>query len=235
MTLLARASKLLKANINHLLDSAEDPEVMVKELIRDMEAAVTELRRETVNAVARQKELERKSKEAGERAVDLEQKAALALDHGDEVLARRILGSRIEASRLHDRLTDDLERATVFAQRIKSDLRRMQQQVDTARSKKDELVRRKRAATARLKTLEAARRSTQAVGAAGGQVVDLQGHAVAFDGYADAIHEMESRAEASGELEDSENEGERRLEELVRTTEVEEELERLKKRREAKA
>ena len=60
MKLLERASKLLKANINHMLDAAEDPEVMIKDLIREMDESVAELRRETVNAVARQKQLENK-------------------------------------------------------------------------------------------------------------------------------------------------------------------------------
>ncbi|MCP3978983.1 MAG: hypothetical protein GY716_06575 [bacterium] len=43
MSLMSRASKLLKANVNHLLDSAEDPEVMIKELVRDMEESVGRL------------------------------------------------------------------------------------------------------------------------------------------------------------------------------------------------
>jgi hypothetical protein len=92
MGLLERANNLLKANVNHLMDKAEDPEVMIKQLIRDMDEAVGELRRETVNAVAREKQLKNKVKAAGQRTADLEKKAALALDHDNEELARKILG-----------------------------------------------------------------------------------------------------------------------------------------------
>ena len=66
MSVFGRISKLISANINSLLDQAEDPELMVKQLIRDMEESIIELRRETVRAVARQKQLEKQIQAAGD-------------------------------------------------------------------------------------------------------------------------------------------------------------------------
>ncbi|MCA9436937.1 MAG: PspA/IM30 family protein, partial [Candidatus Omnitrophica bacterium] len=59
MNLIERISRLISANINHLLDQAEDPELMVKQMIRDMEGSIVELRRETVRGVARVKQIEK--------------------------------------------------------------------------------------------------------------------------------------------------------------------------------
>ena len=223
MSLLARASKLLKANIHHMLDSAEDPEVMVKELMRDMQASMADLRRETVNAVARERLLEKKVAEARERVDDLETKAGLALDHEDEALARRLLGDKVEAERLHTQLESELDEAKRQARRVREDLRRMQQQVDTARRKQDELIRRKRAAEARISTQNA---SGAVAGADNG---------ASFDGYADAIEQIEARAEAGRELADAETADDRKVEELTRTVAIDEELARLREKRAAKS
>ena len=231
MRLLNRASNLLKANINHLLDAAEDPEVMIKQLIHDMDDAVADLRRETVNAVARQKQLEKKVQAADHLAADLEGKASLALDHDNETLARKMLADRGGVLKRRDTLREELEGAEALARQIKQDLVRMQEQVGLARRKKDELVRRKRAAEAQFKTQEAARRSSEAINAAAGSVGAMVDGETAFDGYADAIHEMEARAEAARELADVPDDSERDLQKLVEATEVDAELERLKQSR----
>jgi phage shock protein A len=231
MSLLNRASKLLKANINHLLDSAEDPEVMIKQLIHEMDEAVSALRRETVNSVARQKQLEKKVRAAEDLGAELEKKAALALDHDNETLARKILADRAGVLSRRDSLHDELEGATALASQIKRDLVRMQEQASLARRKKDELVRRKRAAEAQFKTQEAARRSAEAISDAAGRVGDMADGQSAFDGYADSIHEMEARAEAARELSDDPDDSERELRKLEEEEEVEKELARLKESR----
>ena len=228
MKLVARASKLLKANINHMLDAAEDPEVMIKELIRDMDEAVAELRRETVNAVARQKQLEKKVEAAGKLAEELEAKAVLAIESKDEKLARQILGRRVDTLRSRDSLSRELDGATELARQLKNDLVNMQEQASQAGRKKDELIRRKHAAEAQLRTQEAARRSADALSTATGRVGEIATAGSGFDGYADAIGEMEARAEAAREMAAESDDGEQKLRELVETSEVDRELERLK-------
>jgi len=231
MSLLQRASKLLTANVNHLLDNAEDSEVMLKQLIRDMDASIVELRRETVNAVARQKQLDRKRLAAGDAAVELEKKALLALDHQDEKLARRILGERVEVLKTREILAEELRGATALATQLKADLNRMEKQAQMARRKKHELIRRKRAAEAQLRTQEASRRSVEAMSVATGRVSELHADQAAFGGYADEISQMEARAEAARELSDAETEDDFALSKLVEASEVDEELERLKRER----
>jgi len=180
MGLLERANKLLQANVHHLLDKAEDPEVMIKHLIRDMDQAVAELRRETVNVIAREKQLKNRVKTAEERALELERKAALALDNGNEELARKVLAEKVKSTRRKDSLAEELAGALALSRQTKTDLARMQQQASVARRKQDELIRRKRSADAQLRTQEAARRSAGAVSATSGRI----GH---FDSVRDAV------------------------------------------------
>ena len=231
MGLLERASQLLKANVNHLMDGTEDPEVMLKQLIHDTDAAVVDLRGETVNAVARAKQLERKQKAEEVQAAELENKAGLAMDHDDEALARRILAQRVEAKERAATLAEELTSASALATRLKNDLAAMEEQAGRARRKKDELIRRKRAAEAQMKTQEAANRSAAAIKAATGSVAAIGAGSDGFGGYADAIGEIEARAEAARELVSEAEGDDRALRKLERESSVDDELARLRRKR----
>ncbi|NLT65468.1 MAG: hypothetical protein GXX84_02555, partial [Acidobacteria bacterium] len=122
MKILARMSRLISANINHLLDQAEDPEVMVKEIIRNMEESIIELRRETVKAVASQKQLQKQIQTARELIADLEEKARLVLKKNDEELARRVLAKKLHTEKTVGTLEVELKSATEIANQLKNDL-----------------------------------------------------------------------------------------------------------------
>lgn len=228
MTVFKRISRLITANINHLLDQAEDPEVMVKELIRDMEESIVELRRETVRAVTRQKQLEKQIEAAAEMIEDLQSKAALALGEEREDLARRALARKLQTERTRESLERELEGASRLAGQLKSDLGRLEDQAQAARRKKDELIRRRRAAESELRGAEAAKRSNEALGAAAGSMARMAEAGKAFETYEDEISHLEARAEAEREVLDSAIERELDLQKLAEDSAVEEELERLK-------
>jgi phage shock protein A len=84
-----------------------------------------------------------------------------------------------------------------------------------------------------MRTQEAARRSADAVSAASGRIGDVDSGSSAFDGYADAIDELQARAEATRELAGDRDDSEQQLRELEQRSEVDEELERLKSARAA--
>ena len=69
------------------------------QLIRDMEGSIIELRRETVRAVAREKQLQKQIAASKELVEDLEEKAKLALVKGEEDLAREVLAKKIHTVR----------------------------------------------------------------------------------------------------------------------------------------
>ena len=117
----------LIGNVSRSLDGTEEPEVIISDLSRDTDESLADLRRETVNAVARQQQLENRVTTAGEIAEELEEEAALALEHGNEPLARRILDERLDALKARASLREELKRATTRAKHLKSDLVRMEE------------------------------------------------------------------------------------------------------------
>ena len=228
MSLLERISKLVTANINHLLDVAEDPEVMVKQLIRDMEESIIDLRRETVRAVAREKQLQKQIQSSLELAQDLEEKAKLALSAGEEALARQILARKLHTLKARETLEKELISATEVANQLRADLPRLEDQVQLARRKKEELIRRKRAAEAQLRTQEATRKSVEVLNSAFSSISDFAVSGRALQSYDDTIMQMEAEAEASREVLNRDIQKELDLQKLAEENAIDEELERLK-------
>lgn len=231
MSVFGRISKLISANINSLLDQAEDPEVMVKQLIRDMEESIIELRREAVRAVARQKQLEKQIQAAGDLTQELEQKAALALHKEDEGLARQALGRKLHTERTREALARELESAASIAERLKGDLTRLEDQAQSARRKRDELIRRKRAAESQLRSQEASRRSVATLTAATESISRVAQTGQTFESYAEQISQLEAEAEAAHEVLNTAIERELDLQKLTEDNAIDEELERLRQSR----
>jgi phage shock protein A len=232
MSIFKRISKLVTANINHMLDEAEDPEVLVKQLIRDMEESIIELRRETVRAVAREKQVAKQIHVTTEAIAELETKASFALDKDDEDLARQLLAKKQQSEKARETLEKELAGAKELAEQLKADLSRLEDQVQVARRKKEELIRRQRAAEAQKRTQEAARKSMQSVSAATASVTQFSESAGGIDSYEAAISQLEAEAEAERELLDDSIKKELDLQQAMEDRSVEEELKRLKSERE---
>lgn len=88
MALLERVATLLRANVNDLLDKAENPPVMLKQLLRDMENQLLQVKTQVAAAIADQHVLESKCAEIEASAANWRRKAELAVIKHDEDLAR---------------------------------------------------------------------------------------------------------------------------------------------------
>ncbi len=183
MTLLKRLSELMTADLDLLLEQVEDPELTVNQVVCDMEESIVDLRRETVTTVARQSRLRKRLFAAEEASRGVELQATLALQGGDELRARQILGRRIGALKTRDALEVELAEASGQSARLVAGLIRMEDQAQLARRKRDELVRRRRGA-------EAERRSRHSHPRSGSG---------AFDGYAETVSALEIEAETTRE------------------------------------
>jgi len=229
MNFIERISRLISANINHLLDEAEDPETMVKQMIRDMEGSIIELRRETVRGVARVKQLEKQIATSLATAEELEKIAKAALKKKDEERARSVLSKRLNTVKTQETLERELVNAREVADRLKSDLARLEDQVQSARRKKEELVRRKSLAEADLRSQKAKRKSTDLVQAtteslAGGILGESR-----MAEYEEQIHLLEAMAETERDLLKDDIRKELDLQKMSEDAAIDEEMERLKK------
>ena len=100
MALLERVSTLIRANLNDLIDQAEDPEKMIKQVILDMQNQLMQVKTQVAIAIADQHVLEKKQKENQEREADWMRKAELAVDKKQDDLARAALDRALSCKQM---------------------------------------------------------------------------------------------------------------------------------------
>src|SRR5258705_2738233 len=98
MALLERVSTLVRANLNDLIDKAEEPEKMIKQVILDMQNQLLQVKTQVAIAIADQHLLEKKQKENEDKVAEWMHKAELAVDKRQDDLARAAL-LRVESYR----------------------------------------------------------------------------------------------------------------------------------------
>lgn len=91
MALLERVGTLLRANINDLIERAEDPEKLAKQLVLDMENQLLQVKTQVAIAIADQHLLQKKLKEHGDAMNQWNRKAELAVQKQQDDLARAAL------------------------------------------------------------------------------------------------------------------------------------------------
>src|SRR5437764_7227484 len=99
MSLMERVSALIRANLNDLVDKAEDPEKMLKQVIVDMENQLIQVKTQVAVAIADEHLLGKRHKENAESRTDWMRRAERAVDKGDDALARAAL-ERCESYRI---------------------------------------------------------------------------------------------------------------------------------------
>ena len=149
MGIFSRMSDIINANINALLDAAENPEKMIRLVIQEMEETLVEVRTSSAKMIAEKKALTRRQQRLDEQAADWQQKAELALTRGREDLAKAALVEKsnvlteVEASR------DELAKLDETLNRLVDEIAKLQAKLDDARSRQKALVLRTRATQSR--------------------------------------------------------------------------------------
>src|ERR1700747_1451872 len=148
MALLERVSTLVRANLNDLIDKAEDPEKMIKQVILDMQNQLLQVKTQVAIAIADQHLLEKKQKENEDKVAEWMRKAELAVDKKQDDLARASL-LRVESYReLSQNFAQQVIDQKAQVENLKIALRQLDQKLAEAQAKADLLVAQHRRARA---------------------------------------------------------------------------------------
>ena len=126
MALLDRVATLIRANLNDLVDKAEDPEKMIKQVILDMQNQLLQLKTQLAIAIADQHLLSKKGQDHEAQAADWVRKAEFAVDKKQEDLARAALEKSIAFRRAGGSFAQQLEDQTAQVDSLKNALLKLQ-------------------------------------------------------------------------------------------------------------
>jgi phage shock protein A len=217
MALLERVTTLVRANLNDLVDKAENPEKMIRQIILDMENQLLQVKTQVAISIADQHVLEKKQKENEESEQQWNRRTEMAVDKGDDALARaaieRAMSYKATAESFHQQVED--QKAQV--ETLRQALIRLQQKLEEAKSRSDILV--------------AQHRRSRAMGKANdaGRAMGDGSKAAAFDRMKNKVHHTEASTKASSELLHDDVNG--KFAAMEKESEIERQLAELKARR----
>jgi len=148
MGLLDRVSTLIRANINDLVDRAEDPSKMIKQVILDMENQLLQVKTQVAISIADLHMLEKKVDEQTGKTAELMRKAEMAVDKGQDDLARAALERHKSAERTTSSFNQQVEDQRAQVATLKSALSKLETKLAEAQSKSDMLMAQHRRARA---------------------------------------------------------------------------------------
>ena len=218
LKIFQRIHDVMTANINDLIDRVEDPERMVKQIIREMEEHIRASKEGVLNAMTSEKKLQKEVEYNRQQSASWRQQAEEALRGGNEGLSRSALSRKKEHDHILTTLEPSWEAAKRTSERLKTQLRGLEAKLAEARRRRTTLTARQQAAEASFqmdRTLDHLQDG-------------LDAHRK-LDRMEARVSDMEARAEAMSELNDEGSELERDLQALKTEREVDDEFEALKK------
>jgi len=218
-SIFVRINDVISANISEMIDKVEDPERMIRQIIREMEDNIVRSKEGVIDALTSEKQLARELEHHRRQAEKWHKKAETALRSDNEGLAREALARKKE----HDRIVEDTEvswkAARNTSKNLKAQLHALENKLTQARCKRGTLVARKRSAEARQCMDQTRHRFRKGL--------ELDDKFIRME---DRIMEIEARTDAIAELADEDSELERDIDALEVELEVENELAQLRKK-----
>ena len=184
MGMFSRMSDIVQANINAILDKAEDPHKVIRLIIQEMEETLVEVRSVAARSLADKKELTRKQSKLQAKVTDWQAKAELAMEKGREDLARAALIEKQQSQGSAEQLQSELDVVEESIAKLQEDTARLQEKLTEARSRQKAMDVRHKSATARLKV-----KTTH-------QVERIDDAIAKFDHYERRIDDLEAQVEA---------------------------------------
>jgi len=183
MGIFTRVRDIISSNINAMLDKAEDPEKLVKMMIREMEDTLIEIKANCASGMATKKKIKREIETVLDLAKSWDNKAQLAIDKGREDLAREALLEKRRHVERAEALEEELEQAKNLVTQCQSDIMQLEDKLGSAREKQRVLVQRHTNANTKKKAQQQIRR------------YDTSDALERFDNFQQRIDRMEADAE----------------------------------------
>lgn len=154
MGIFSRFADIVNANLNALLDKAEDPAKMIRLIIQEMEDTLVEVRTTSARTIAEKKDLTRKISRLHEEVDAWQQKAELALSKDREDLAKAALVEKKACQENADELEKQLEAVEANLNQLNDEIGQLQDKLQDAKSRQSALLMRHKTASSRLKVRE---------------------------------------------------------------------------------
>jgi len=215
MGIFTRFRDIISSNINAMLDKAEDPEKLIKLMIREMEDTLVEIKTACAGVMASGKKIQRQLEGHEARARYWEEKAALAVNKGRDDLAREALIEKRKFTHRTASLEQDLFEHDQLIEQYQADIRQLEDKLKSARDKQRMLVQRHVHAQRKIQAQQEMRR------------IDSSESLIKFDELENRIERMEAEADLVNYGKKTSLEDE--LEKLSVDKEIEDELAALKR------
>jgi phage shock protein A len=183
MGVFTRFRDIISSNINAMLDRAEDPEKLIKLMIREMEDTLVELKASCAGVMATSKKVQRELERVEERAGYWEENAALAVSKRRDDLAREALVEKRKFTRRKETLQLELVEHDSLAEQYQDEIVQLEEKLKSARDKQRVLIQRHIHARSRKRAQEEIRR------------VDSSEVVLKFDELENRIERMEYEAD----------------------------------------
>jgi len=221
MNMMDRFLRVVKSNVNNIIQNLEDPEKVLDQAVNDMQSDLIKIRQSYAEVSATQKRMEKQKQQAQSLASDWYQRAQLALQKGDEELAREALSRRQIQVEISENVNVQLINQLSAIEKLYSSMTALEGKITSAKRDKDLMIARARTA----KTSVQVNDMLSSIG-------DSSSTA-AFDRMKAKVESLEAQAEVSGELAASSSGSTLKLEDrfkaLEGTSAVDAELEMMKK------
>jgi len=140
MALLERVSALIRANLNDLIDKAEDPPKMLKQVILDMQNQLLQVKTQVAIAIADEHLLRKKHQENIDKHNEWMRKAELAVEKKQDDLARAAIDRAVGCRKIAEGFEEEIEHQKSQADTLKSSLKQLEDKLAEAQAKADLLV-----------------------------------------------------------------------------------------------
>src|SRR5579883_1043251 len=155
MALLERVSALIRANLNDLIDRAEDPQKMLKQVILDMQNQMLQVKTQVAIAIADEHLLRKKLKENEDKHSEWMRKAELAIDKKQDDLARAALERAVGYRDLAQNFGEEIEHQKTQVEHLRSAMKKLEQKLTEAQAKSELLIAKHRRSQALTKASKA--------------------------------------------------------------------------------